>query len=375
MFNNSIDYYVFRQSSNKDVILGQDGWLFYQGGENPLSQSLGQRQYSQEELQIITDNLVNTERILANQGIEFVLFIAPNKESIYMDKVPGYYERVSNYTCVDQLVDYVKANTDIRVVYPKEQILKARKEYDNLDLYYKVDTHWNSAGAYIGAVNLAKELGLKMPSLGEVSLEPIPTDMHDLKNMLNVNIKSDDDFQINGIGINVTECIKRDLATEFIYHTEEADKRKLFVMRDSYSDALAPLLATQFEDSIFVHYDDFSQKKIFNYGADVFVHELVERRADTLLDFRVSCFKVSVGNDDGENKNISVSRAIKKADYSHVSISVKNRSTGEETAYQTLEPFRNFKLQVPADEEGEITIRIFEDKKGKNLLEERVIPY
>lgn len=165
--NNSIDYFLFRQSANDNVIIGEDGWLFYcsPGDGNAMKQSLGYWKFEDDQLEQIAYNLEITDRVLASQGIEFVLFIAPNKETIYKDKLPAYYEVADTYTSVDQLVDYLRDNTGIRVVYPKKELEDAREEYADQLIYYKLDTHWNNIGGYIGAVSLAKELGVKMPIL------------------------------------------------------------------------------------------------------------------------------------------------------------------------------------------------------------------
>ncbi len=160
--NNSIEYFLFGQSANDDVVIGKDGWLFYR---DPTEQSLGYWQYSDEQLKQIANNLEVTDRILERHGIEFVLFIAPNKETIYKDKLPAYYETEDTYTSVDQLVDYLRSNTDIRVVYPRRELEKARDTHTDKLLYYKLDTHWNNIGGYLGTVSLAEELGVKMPLL------------------------------------------------------------------------------------------------------------------------------------------------------------------------------------------------------------------
>lgn len=162
-----IDFFLFRQSSNDNVDIGKGGWLFYCNDEdhNPVEQSLGYWHFTQEELRTIAENLVVTKESLNKKGIEFVLFIAPNKETIYGDYLPDYYQVRNNYTSTDQMVDYLRENTDIRVVYPKEELLEMRRKNPNIVLYHKLDTHWNFAGGYIGANSLAKELGIGMPLL------------------------------------------------------------------------------------------------------------------------------------------------------------------------------------------------------------------
>lgn len=289
-FNNSIDYFIFKQSSSERVDIGKDGWLFYcdRGDGNPVEQSLGYWTFTNDQLEIIADNLMSTKRVLEMQDIEFILFIAPNKETIYWDMLPDYYKIKNCYTSTDQLVNYLSENTDIRVVYPKHDLQEFREQNADILLYHKLDTHWNYAGGYIGARSLAKELMIEMPPLDELVLEPIASSTGDLANMLNIVVKNGNiDYNIFDIDERNTINEKWEFLTEFIYHTFGADSRKLFVLRDSFSSALAPSMATQFENSLWVHVNHFNQQQIFDYDADIFVLEVVERYEKELENFKI----------------------------------------------------------------------------------------
>lgn len=289
--NNSIDYFVFKRSANENVCIGKDGWLFYCNNTdgNPVEQSLGYWSFSDDELETIADNLMSIQCDLESRGIEFVLFIAPNKETIYIDELPDYFQVKNQYTSTDCLVDYLRKNTDIRVVYPKNELLKYKEENPDIVLYHKLDTHWNYAGAYIGAQCLAEELGIDIPDLDEVSMSQSLSSRGDLTDMLNITILNGDiDYEISEINGLTTEIEKWDFFTEFIYHTPGTDPRVLFVCRDSFSTALAPIMATQFEDSIWVHNHGFDQQQIFEYDADIFVLEVVERYEHGLVNFKIS---------------------------------------------------------------------------------------
>lgn len=288
---NSIDYFLFHQSTSEQVAIGKDGWLFWsnENDGNPIEQSLGYWKFTEEQLQTIANNLMASKQVLEKEGIEFVLFIAPNKETIYQDKLPDYYTQKEKESSVDQLVSYLRKNTDIRVVYPKEELLQERKTNPERLLYHKLDTHWNNAGGYIGAKSLAQELGIEMPELESVHLDKMITSRGDLTDALNISIPNGNvDYLISGISELVTENEKWDFATELIYHTPGADSRNLVVCRDSYSTALAPSLATQFENSYFIHKNSFDQQMIAQYNADIFVLQTVERYITMLETFQIT---------------------------------------------------------------------------------------
>ncbi len=378
-FNNSIDYFLFKQSSSERVDIGKEGWLFYCDtiDGNPVEQSLGYWNFTNDQLNIIADNLTSTKRVLESLGIEFVLFIAPNKETVYIDKLPDYYEAKNHYTSTDQLADYLKENTDIRVVYPKQDLLNAKEQTPDILFYHKLDTHWNCAGSYIGARSLAKELGLEMPMLNELSLEPVVSSTGDLSNMLNIEIKNGNiDYVVSGISTLNTVNEKWDISREFIYHTSGADSRRLFVRMDSFSIALAPYLATQFENCMWGHIGSFNQQQIFDYGADIFVVETAERYISKLDNFRISLISSSVENDDNGTKKISIMPAVAGVDLKFVSIYKKTDGTEELEPIQTLDFFNEpVVLNVPDSEMGEIYIYIFTDESGEEILEEARIEY
>lgn len=288
--NSSIDYFLFHQSPNKNVVIGKDGWLFYcdNTDANPVEQSLGYWHFTEEQLHNIAENLTSIQKALNSHGIEFVLFIAPNKETIYKEYLPDYYNIKNLYTSTDQLVDYLHEQTTIRVIYPKKELLTTKEEQTNIILYHKLDTHWNSAGAYIGAKCLAKELGIDMPSINTISLQTKQLSSGDLSNMLHTQINNGSiDYDITGISAMNTENEKWDFLTEFIYHTSGADPRRLFVYRDSYASAMASSLATQFSDSLWVYKDNFNWQQVLDYDANIFVLETVERYETDLIQFNI----------------------------------------------------------------------------------------
>ena len=91
--DSAIDYYGFHSSSSSKVIVGKNGWLFYndlQDG-NPIACYKGEDRLTDEQLANIAATLVTSRDNLLKEGIEFVIFIAPNKERIYQEDMPSYY--------------------------------------------------------------------------------------------------------------------------------------------------------------------------------------------------------------------------------------------------------------------------------------------
>ena len=130
---------------NNLTIEGRDGWLFF-GTEENLNDYLGNNILSDEELELYLSKMVKLNELCKAQGKELYFFIPPNKTQVYPEKMPSY-TIVDRYTRVQRLVDYVQENSDVKIVYPIQELTDAKED---MQVYLKTDTHWNEAGAYIG---------------------------------------------------------------------------------------------------------------------------------------------------------------------------------------------------------------------------------
>lgn len=160
--NSLVSVYLFNESPSDKVIIGEDGWFFYNSAANEavadsISDFQGTNLYSIEELEEIKTNMITAKEKLAAKGIEFILFIAPNKEQIYADKMPNEYGSLAEYTRAQQVYDYLK--DFVTVVYVADDLIQAREDYPQYDFYCHLDTHWNNLGAYVGAKALVKKAG------------------------------------------------------------------------------------------------------------------------------------------------------------------------------------------------------------------------
>ena len=289
--NNTLQYALFRQQEINGVAIGRDGWLFYCSEEagNPVEQSLGGWHFTEEQLERIAESMQRTKDVLESQGKEFVLFIAPNKETVYMEKLPAYYERADEYTSTDQLADYLAAHTDVTVVRPEGEILDFKKEHPDIQLYRKLDSHWNNAGAYLGTRALCRALGVELPELTELDMERVQLTEGDLETVMNAAVTdTDTDYTLSGYSSLETVTLKDDAQSECIFETKGADSRRIFVSRDSYSIALAPILSSQFEKAVYVHHSNFTPSQIDEFDADIYILEIVERNIRLIPQYAVN---------------------------------------------------------------------------------------
>lgn len=290
--NSLMDLKWFREKSiNDKVVVGDNNWLFY-SAESDIEDYKGSNLFTEQELAVIADNLLTSKTFLDNRGIEFVLFLAPNKETIYGEEnLPSYYKK-GELTRIDQLVQYLEENTDIRVVYPVEEM---RAHRDDWALYWHYDTHWNAAGGYIGARALLAELGIEVPPAEEMTYTEDDFSGYDLARMMNLQeyyeekMPKDMNYIVTGYNGNNMQAVSIDDATALVYHSDAPDERKLFMVRDSFAGGMAGVLASSFRDSYMAHWNGFFEKSMIDeQDPDIFVVEVVERRLDYLCTFRLS---------------------------------------------------------------------------------------
>jgi len=290
--NSAIDFFVFDKSTNSRVIKGKGDWLFYNdpGDGDPLGDYQGTTLLSEEELQKLAQNCVSQRDFVEKQGKEFVVFIAPGKERIYSEYMPEKYGKpADNYRAL-QVYNYLKENTDLRVVYPYEEVMAAKALGSNI--YYKTDTHWNSIGAYAGAAALMHELGVEMPSLqsNEITVTQGGNVSGDLAEMLNLSKQlrnTDHEYAVEGYDTHQIESIVQDFSTVFSFRATGADPRRIYVMRDSFSTAMAPIIGSQFSETYMRHRKTYSYDDYLAQNPDIVVEEVAERYVSDLMDFSI----------------------------------------------------------------------------------------
>lgn len=228
---------------------------------------------------------------MALNECDFVLFIAPNKERIYSEYMPAKYGEPAKVYAVLQLIEYLRKHTDIKVVYPYDELMSAKHSMDNCILYHKTDTHWNELGAYIGTSELLKELGIRIPDLcsKEISISETGDTPGDLANMLNLGSFAEPGikYSVTGYDNYSVKKIEDNFFGVKKYKNEGADTRKIFVHRDSFGSGLmAEIIGSQFEESYLVHSRSYTGSEMLReQQPDVFVYETVERYIDGLLEF------------------------------------------------------------------------------------------
>ena len=288
--NRAIDYYAFGSVRHDRVTDGKDGWLFYsdRNDGDPIACYQGTNLLMDVHLEQIAKNCIKQRDYLAEQGIEFVIFVAPNKERVYWDKMSDKYGLPAETYRALQIVSYLKENTDLRVVYPYEELMAA-KEALGEEIYYKTDTHWNYIGGYVGSCALLRELGIEMPEVtsGQIRISYEGERTGDLASNLGLGaLLKSAEYAVEGYDTHQAES-QGEFKDVYYYRAKDADPRKLYVVRDSFFVSMLPYISSQFNESYARFHTSYKYKDFAAQHPDIFVYETVERYIENLSRFSV----------------------------------------------------------------------------------------
>ena len=235
---------VFQTSSSKSVIYGKDGWMFY---TDTLGDYTGTEVMSEREMFDCVRTLALIDRYCKANGMEFYFVTAANKNSLYGDKMPYYYEKTTKPGNRELLGAKLRAEginyIDLYDTFASEEKV----------LYHKTDSHWNNEGAALAAhtIHTATRTehidwyGVKPPYTvrkdfrGDLAAMMYPSAVP-----LEEEIYYDDGpvFKyVNKVESNFDNKIK----------TTGAQGKNLLMYRDSFGSSLLPFMAEPYANALF----------------------------------------------------------------------------------------------------------------------------
>jgi hypothetical protein len=132
-------------SSTPSVIVGKSGWLFFAGDE-ALASYRAVQPLTEAEVTRWQGRMERRQAWLAERGIRFLVVIAPNKETIYPEYMPARLNRVRETTRLDQIVSHLRERSSVAILDPRAALRSAKA---GGTVYFRTDTHWNDAGAWL----------------------------------------------------------------------------------------------------------------------------------------------------------------------------------------------------------------------------------
>jgi len=307
-YRNFLFYRFFKKSLNgKQVIVGKDDFLFL--GNNYASvidKTQGLYQYKTEEIERWTDKLLYLQNWYQKKNIQFILVIAPNKHSIYNDKLPHKIIYKMGRTITDDITR-IASSKNINILDLRNELRKNKKKYDNL-LYLKTDTHWNGLGAsiayektidylnerynknYITPSYTYKKVSDSGKDLSKfLKIKSILPKNHEISIWFDFNIKQD--ICIGGIDkktYNLDICkfeedpiYSINNQPKYTINHRALNKEKVLIISDSFSRHNSQLYNKTFENIWKFHFKHLNGENLSEFvnihKPDIVIYQVVER--------------------------------------------------------------------------------------------------
>ncbi len=250
----------------------RDGWM---GLKTRYEWLLGKREFHDVYLcgDVLISKITDTSR--ANSNLDYVrrlaekteipvyLGLIPTAAEIWGDKLPAGVSRFDQRTYLDEAKATGAEQVDMYAA------LDAHKDQR---IYYATDHHWTSLGAYYGYTAVAEAMGFEPEPLGEatVASDQFYGTLYSTSGVHWIGPETIERYR-DGEGVTVEDVYKeephglyvdsflgeKDKYASFmggnaplyiVRNPDAATDETLLVVRDSYSDSLAPFLADQFAE-------------------------------------------------------------------------------------------------------------------------------
>lgn len=120
--NSAIWGKIFHTSTTDQVIVGKDDWLYYGGTVNDYT---GRDLLSDRELYDVVYNLSLVQDFVEKNGSQFLLAVVPNKNTLYGDNMPYYYQKGTDSN-LDRLNKLLEQNNIHFIDLKKHSRMKKR---------------------------------------------------------------------------------------------------------------------------------------------------------------------------------------------------------------------------------------------------------
>ena len=263
-----------------DQFVGRDGWIalksttervlgkkennnvYFAAGDTLISR------FDEPDGEKVTNNLNYVNNFVENVDIPVTFSLIPTQACIWADRLPAGAPNASQTAILEQAKAAVPGASWADLYTPLW-------EHKGEDIFYRTDHHWTSLGAYYGYTALMDAMGLEAEPLDQSGKTTVSDSFYGtLFSRSGVRWVAPDqiDRYISGDGVEVTSypegspvegslyvdrfLQEKDQYSSFlggnqplcVIRTEHTDAPRVLVIRDSYTDSLAPFLTQNFSE-------------------------------------------------------------------------------------------------------------------------------
>ena len=286
-----------------DVVVGKDGWLYY-SGEGALDDLMGRLRLTGEQLNLLSERVESNRGWLTQQGIRYLTVVSPNKQTIYPEFLPDYYQQGKKETRYDQVLQALNTGGKNQIIDIRPALLAQK---DKKRLYDKTDTHWNYLGAYYGYREIMKHVGELFPGHDFAGYFNVGTSWQkEAAGDLAVLSAREDTLSetrpmifawIRAREKELNDPLKGILSLDKLqphYTTREDRKLRALVLHDSFMNPMKVFISESFAEVLYIwkYYDEETmstlnrenlQQIIDEFQPDIVLDEIVERHLFWLI--------------------------------------------------------------------------------------------
>ena len=269
---------VFQESNVSGVISGTDGWLYY---SSTLDDYLGLKPMSDRELFNLAHNFSVVQEYAETRDLDFVLTIAPNKNTLYGEHMPYYkdYKVDTRHNAIELAEDL--AREQIHYL----NLFEAFEAQDQV-LYLKRDSHWDNRGACLAYNGIMDVLGMSHEEYANRAPEIVKHDHGDLKKLLYSFYGELEENYDYGLSQDYTYGNDaKSVEDGWIITENPAGEGKLLMFRDSFANTLIPFLSNEFAQAYYSKgMPNALERFVETYEPDSIVIQKVERNISEYLE-------------------------------------------------------------------------------------------
>lgn len=267
---------LFGTSTTDQVLIGKNNWMYY---TETLNDYTGQHLMTERALKNVVHNLALMQKYVESRGSEFLLVIAPNKNSIYDENMPYYYRKrtgKNNYERLMPLLDSAGIHyTDLFTAFA---------ESDEV-LYLERDSHWTNKGAVLAYNQIMENTDLDYETYEHIPYEVKKDHMGDLTEMLYPeNSEPDENEYYQKEWLHSYSNEVTDNMDDWIETSSPKSDACLLMYRDSFGESMLPFLAEEFGSAYFSRLVPYNLLNVDRYQPDYTVIERTERRLSSFAE-------------------------------------------------------------------------------------------
>ena len=214
----------------------------------------------------------------------------PDKHTVYPEYLPSYLRQTKRESRLDQLIAHLRGRSNVEVVDLRQALLPQKRQYQ---LYFRLDTHWDRVGAFIGCREIMVRLArwfpnVQVPRWEDVEVAPARAGQHDLIDFLgmrvgdlrdpvrSVTVKQPrparivaDDPRVLDNDNAIVEVVTSD--------SPGAEIPRAVVLRDSSAISLIPLLSEHFGHAVYLWSSDPYRRQVERERPNVVIWQMTER--------------------------------------------------------------------------------------------------